>query len=137
MTMRCLAIGICASVVLLTGCAAVVVTGIGGLIHGVNTLPSPAYPYGARWVKEGMTRQSRLADWVACGGGSDLQDGFRNWIQPEPRESYFPQREVHRKNLWRCMGESGYEYFIQGYEFELPKVSGKPEGCTAQICLYP
>ena len=69
MTMRRLAIGACASVVLLTGCAAVVVTGIGGLVHGVNTLPGPHYPYGARWVKEGMTRESRLADWVACGGG--------------------------------------------------------------------
>ena len=117
--------------ILLSGCNTQVITG-----EAAERLRHP-YPYGARWVKEGMTRESRLADWVACGGGSDLQDGFRNWIQPEPRESYFPQREAHRKNLWRCMGESGYEYFIQGYEFELPKVSGKPERCTAQICLYP
>lgn len=124
--------GACAASILLIGC------GIGGIwLEPSNRPKGPSYPYGARWVKEGMTRESRLADWVTCGGGSDLQDGFPNWIQSEPRESYFPQREAHRKNLWRCMGESGYEYFIQGYEFELPKVSGKSERCTAQICLYP
>jgi hypothetical protein len=62
--MRYLALGACASMMLLSGC------GIGGVwLEPSNQPLSPFYPYGARWVKEGMTRESRLADWVACGGG--------------------------------------------------------------------
>ncbi|MFM7024800.1 MAG: hypothetical protein ACKOWC_01900, partial [Limnohabitans sp.] len=66
-----------------------------------------------------------------------LEDGFRKWIQPEPWESFWPQKEAHRKNLWLCMNSKGYEYFIKGHEYEYPKLSGKPENCTPKICLYP
>lgn len=82
---------------LLSGC------GIGGIwLEPSNRPLGPSYPYGARWVKEGMTRESRKADWVACGGGVDLGDGFRKWIQPEAWESFWPQKDAHSKQLFSC-----------------------------------
>lgn len=69
----------------LMGCA-----GIGGIWLDPSNAPlSPSYPYGARWVKEGMTRESRRVDWMACGGAADLKSGFRKWIQPEPWKDFF------------------------------------------------
>ena len=116
----------------LTGC------GIGGVwLEPSNAPREPAYPYGARWVKEGMTRESRKADWIACGGGPDLQDGFRKLVQPETWEFFWPQKEAHRKNLWECMNSKNYEYFIRGHEFEYPKLTGKASSCDARTCLYP
>ncbi len=110
---------------LLIGC------GIGGVwLEPSNRPKSPSYPYGARWVKEGMTRESRLADWVTCGGGSDLRDGFRDWIQPETWESFWPQKEARSKKTWACMQSKGYDY-------KNPQLPGKVDECTAQICLYP
>ena len=116
---------------LTSGCNTQVITG-----EAADRLRHP-YPYGARWVKEGMTRESRKADWVACGGGVDLGDGFRDWIKPEAWAVYWPQLEAHRRQLWNCMNLRDYEYLIGGYEFEYPKVSGKPMRCDARTCLYP
>ena len=117
---------------LLNGC------GIGGIWMDPSNRPlDPSYPYGARWVKEGMTRDSRKEDWVACGGGADLQAGFRDWIKPEAWAVYWPQLEAHRRQLWECMNSKDYEYLIGGYEFEYPTVSGKPVRCDARTCMYP
>jgi hypothetical protein len=92
--------------------------------------PSPSYPYGARWVKAGMTQQSRLADWVACGGGADLSNGFRKWINPEPRQQFFSALNRHDGQLWACMGNRGYLY-------KKPVRADKPDECTASVCMYP
>jgi hypothetical protein len=93
-------------------------------------------PYGARWVKEGMTRESRLADWVACGGGSDLRDGFRTNRYQEPMRQYLSDLELHRYNLWSCMTSKNYLYFNKDYEYEYPKVTGTSQKCDSR-CLYP
>ncbi len=111
-------------ILLATGCNTQVITG-----EAAERLRHPS-PYGARWVKEGMTRESRLADWVACGGGMDLQDGFRKWIQPEAWESFWPQKETHSKRVWSCMQAKGYDY-------KNPQLPGKADECTPNICLYP
>lgn len=34
------------------------------------------------------------------------------------------------------MNSKKYQYFIQGYEYEYPKVTGVPQKCDAR-CLYP
>ena len=90
----------------------------------------PSYPYGARWVKEGMTRDSRKEDWVACGGGEDLQDGFRKWIGPEAWESFWPQKDFHSKQLFSCMRSKGYDY-------KNPALRDAPDECDARTCMYP
>jgi hypothetical protein len=109
---------------LTSGCNTQVITG-----EAADRLRHP-YPYGARWVKEGMTRESRKADWVACGGGVDLGDGFRKWIQPEAWESFWPQKDAHSKQLFSCMQSRGYDY-------KNPAVRDTPDECDARTCLYP
>jgi hypothetical protein len=86
-------------------------------------------PYGARWVKEGMTRESRRADWVACGGAADLQNGFRKWVSPEPWEKYWSEHERHVGQLRICMQSKNYKY-------RSPQRPGKSDECDAS-CLYP
>ncbi len=130
--MRRFGYGMMVSGLMLTGCM-----GIGGIWLDPGNAPlAQHYPFGARWVKEGMTRESRLADWVGCGGGSNLQDGFREPNLSEPYSSYWPMHENHRYDLWACMRSKGYEYFNKGFEYEYPKLDGKSERCDAR-CLYP
>jgi hypothetical protein len=88
------------------------------------------YPYGARWFKKGMTRESRLADWVACGGGVNLSNGFRDWITPEPWEKFNAAREQHLEELRACIKAKGYKY-------KNPQRPDIPDECTPQICLHP
>jgi len=33
-------------------------------------------PYGAHWIKEGMTRETRLQDLASCGNSRSLSPGF-------------------------------------------------------------
>ena len=123
--MRHLFLGVCASVILISGC------GIGGVWLEPSSRPlSPSYPYGARWVKEGMTRESRLTDWVACGGGVNLSNGFRTNIHGELMRQYLDDMENHSKKLSSCIQAKGYTFKY----FQRPSV---PDECTVQICLYP
>lgn len=124
--MRQLVWGVCASSLLLlvSGCNTQVITG-----DAAERLRHPV-PFGARWVKEGMTRESRLADWVACGGGTDMGDGFRDWISSrESRKSYFDGWDRHMNQLSTCMQS-------KGYAFRNPQMPGVPDQCDAR-CLYP
>ncbi len=109
---------------LVSGCNTQVITG-----EAADRLRYP-YPYGARWVKEGMTRESRKADWVTCGGGADLQEGFRKWIQPEPWTSYWNEHEGHSRLLTACIRE-------KGYTFKSHARPGLPDECDARTCMYP
>ena len=123
--MRYLALGTCVSVLLwVSGCNTQVITG-----EAAERLRHP-YPYGARWVKEGMTRESRLADWVACGGGVNLSNGFRDWISPEPWEKFNAAREHHLDVLRTCIKTKGYGY-------KNPQRPNLADECSAQSCLYP
>ncbi len=85
---------------------------------------TPYYPIGAGWIKERMTREERLSDWRTCGGDSNLTEGFRPWISPEPYETYGPEREKHGKQLWSCMSAKGYKFI-------------RIDECSPDVCLYP
>ena len=87
-------------------------------------------PYGAHWVKEGMTRESRLADWVACGGGVNLNNGFRTNIHGELMRQYLDDMENHSKKLSSCIQ-------AKGYTFKYYSRPGLPDECDARTCLYP
>lgn len=129
--MRQLVWGACSLLLMLViGCNTQVIRG-----EAAERLRHPV-PYGARWVKEGMTRESRLDDWMVCGGGRDLRDGFRERHLSESYSSYYPLHESHRYDLWVCMRSKGYEYFNKGFEYEYPKLNGKSERCDTR-CLYP
>lgn len=125
MTMRFFSLSVCLSTVfLLSACNTQVITG-----EAAERLRHP-YPYGARWFKEGMTRESRLADWVACGGGVNLSNGFRTNIHGELMRQYLDEMEIHNKRLSICIQAKGYTFKY----FSRPSL---PDECTPQICLYP
>ena len=85
--MRCLLLcAAFASMFLLTGCVGIV--GFWMTAGSVAAIPVAGYeltqdrsvdhnikPYGAHWVKDGMTRESRLGDLVQCGGDANLRHG--------------------------------------------------------------
>ncbi len=91
-------------VLLQTGC------GIGG--HWMTGDPSAGVnvkPYIAYWEKEGMTEESRLEDWIACGGfrnggfGINMQDRL-------PSESQAESQNRQQTDFQRCILSAGYHY---------------------------
>ena len=70
-------------------------------------------PYGAHWIKEGMTRESRITDWLQCGGGGRLSDGYKDWLSSVPYEIYAQGKSVHIQNLTTCMQAKSYFYLEQ------------------------
>lgn len=88
----------------LSGC------GIGGYWMTGDPFYKPDIkPYIAYWHKEGMTEESRLHDWVACGGHPD--GGFRldrNKRKTDESTDTFQTRLEFE--FQRCMIRSGYRY---------------------------
>jgi hypothetical protein len=64
-------------------------------------------PYGAHWIKEGMTRETHLSDWIQCGGSADLDDGVEAKSGMTNKEFYDGLR-THRAHIRSCMGSRGY-----------------------------
>jgi hypothetical protein len=99
----------------LSGC------GIGG--HWMTGDPSAGKnvkPYGAHWVKEGMTREARKNDWIQCGGAQGLNDGYERTSNISNKD-FFDGLNLHRKKIRSCMDGKGYRW---------------KEQCDAS-CLYP
>jgi hypothetical protein len=78
-------------------------------------------PYGARWVKEGMTHESRRSDSWACGAAGTVHAADHVVFTPEQRQSvrtsgdkddFGPDKRL--LDQWRvCMGSKGYAYLEQ------------------------
>ena len=69
-------------------------------------------PYGAHWIKEGMTKENRLRDFVVCGGGTSLKEGYE--IKPnQSREDFFKEYNLHVLRVKDCMLQKGYHYLPQ------------------------
>ncbi len=64
-------------------------------------------PYGAHWIKEGITREGRTADWLQCGGATGLDDGYERKSGVTNKE-YFDGLDLHRKLIRSCMDGKGY-----------------------------
>jgi hypothetical protein len=69
-------------------------------------------PYGAHWIKEGMTRESRSADWLQCGGATGLNDGYERKSGLTTNE-YFDGLDFQRKRIRSCMDGKGYLWIEQ------------------------
>lgn len=85
----------------------------GCLLESVGPINRTIKPYGAHWVKEGMTRESRLADWVSCGG--DRSGSFSPSIKTlSDGEGAGISREQIRRRLEAeadsCMIKLGYTF---------------------------
>jgi hypothetical protein len=116
---------------MLNGC------GIGGMwMNGDPSVGRNLKPYGAHWVKEGMTRESRLQDYESCGGNKRLNPGFPDAvIRAETLSTDTVSAQTYNKDLINnpqaearlgkkrmfCMLGKGYVWL---------------ENCDAR-CLYP
>ena len=64
-------------------------------------------PYGAHWVKEGMTREIRVTDWLECGGSSGLNDGYERRSGITTKD-YFEGLDLRLKQIRQCMDGKNY-----------------------------
>ncbi|MCH9742477.1 MAG: hypothetical protein K0U21_04630 [Proteobacteria bacterium] len=93
----------------------------GCLLESVAPLDRNLKPYGAHWIKEGMTRESRLNDFVMCGGGKDLREGYVDWLSSVPYETYSVGKTQHIRSIAACMKFKNYGWL---------------DNCDER-CLYP
>ena len=85
--------------------------GIGGFwMNGDPFAYKDIKPYMEHWTKPGMTAQSRLADWLACGG--DRDGGFSYDIKTNslPTETQAETQKRLKGNFQRCLIKHGYRY---------------------------
>ena len=93
--------------------------GIGGYqMNGVSGKERTEYlksikPYGAHWVKEGMTSDQRLNDWVDCGG--DRSGTFSPPINvlSDGEKAGFSREETRNRleaEADSCMVSRGYRF---------------------------
>lgn len=66
-------------------------------------------PYMKYWQKESMTNESRLQDWLACGGN---ESGTFSWKTKDqlPGESNEESHTRQAFSFQNCMIEKGYSY---------------------------
>ena len=66
-------------------------------------------PYIAYWQKAGMTEESRLRDWMACGGSRNGSFGI-NMQDRLPGESQGASENRQQTDFQRCLIRSSYRY---------------------------
>lgn len=94
---------------LLAGCELVFQAGTGLSGQAREDYIKSIKPYLQYWVKEGMTVDGRLRDWVACGGDPD--GGFSMHVNRMlPGETNEQARTRQSFAHQRCMLRSGYRY---------------------------
>ena len=117
------------SIPLLTLALALSLTGC--LLESVAPIDRSIRPYGAHWIKEGMTKESRLSDLRTCGNIGDEKIEFDPKLisaekrPDEPNEIAAYLRLRHQ--LGQCMRKIGYQPIG-----DLRYLSG----CDAR-CMYP
>lgn len=89
--------------ILLAGC------GVGGFwMNGNPSVGRNMPPYGAHWVKEGMTQESRRSDFIQCGGDVNLREGYAEWLSSVPYEMYSAGKIQHIRVIATCMRSKNY-----------------------------
>ena len=78
-----------------------------GLTIGRDEYLDSIKPFIAYWEKSGMTEESRLEVWIACGGN---ENGTFSWKvkQQLPNENDEDSRTRQDYTFQRCMISSGY-----------------------------
>ena len=104
---------------------------LSGCLERIGQIDRNIKPYGAHWVKEGMTRESRRFDLVTCGSPSGEVVEFsqeqitkeKNPSEPNDIAAYLRLRD----RVGVCMQSKGYTP-VGDLQFL--------GGCDAR-CLYP
>jgi len=94
--------------ILFAGC------GIGGFWMNGNPFLTPVTPYLHYWEKPRMTVESRMEDWVECGGASNGNfspriDKVKNERRPEEKNNWAAHDRLWL-SLISCMKAKGYRY---------------------------
>jgi hypothetical protein len=120
------------------------------LLECVGPLDRTGAPYGAHFYKEGMTRESRMEDLMACGSARSLHIGFAKekikqvlqnpeilkQLEPEVVKYTIKTREQAQETeaeayllgqLDVCMAAKDYIFIARGQALS---------GCDAR-CMYP
>ena len=93
----------------------------GCLLESVGPIDRSIKPYGAHWIKDGMTRDSRRHDFKECGGNSvSFKAGYEKQ-RDQTTADYFEGLNKHTLKVHSCMRAKDYIYLEQ---------------CDAR-CLYP
>ena len=86
-----------AAALLLSGC----------LLEGAAPVDRNPKPDSAYWIKEGVTKESRLSDWIQCGGAANGNYGYE--IQRgQSHKEYFERLNDHTNRVAMCMKSKGY-----------------------------
>lgn len=85
---------------------------LSGCLERIGKIDRNIKPYGAHWIKGGMTRESRSADWLQCGGGVDLREGYEVKSDQSNKE-FFDGFIAHTYQVLNCMKSKGYTYLDQ------------------------
>ncbi len=85
----------------------------GCLLESVGRIDRNIKPYGARWVKEGMTKEEQRNEWVNCGG--DRSGTFSPSIQTlsDGEKAGFSREQTRRRleaETDSCMVNRGYRF---------------------------
>ena len=88
-----------------TAAAALLLSGC--LLESVGPVERNPKPYVDYWIKEGITKESRLTDWIQCEGGTNGNYGYE--IQnDQSRKEYFDGLIAHTNRVDLCMKGKGY-----------------------------
>jgi hypothetical protein len=85
----------------------------GCLLETVGPIDRTIKPYGAHWIKDGMTKESRRHDFKECGGDSvSFKAGYEK--QPDQTTAdYFEGLNKHTLKVHSCMRAKDYMYLEQ------------------------
>ena len=85
----------------------------GCLLESVGPIDRNIKPYGAHWVKEGMTREGRLHDFKQCGGDSVTFKAGYEKQRDQTTADYLEGLNKHTLKLHSCMRAKDYLYLEQ------------------------
>lgn len=93
-----------------TVCTATVTLLLSGcLLESVGPVERNPKPYVDYWIKEGITKESRLTDWIQCEGGTNGNYGYE--IQKgQSNKEFFEGLNAYTDQLGVCMRNLGYKY---------------------------
>ncbi len=87
--------------------AAVTLLFSGCLLESVGPVERNPKPYVDYWIKEGITKESRLTDWIQCEGGTNRNYGYE--IQKgQSNKEFFDGFTVYMNRVDTCMKGKGY-----------------------------
>jgi hypothetical protein len=85
----------------------------GCLLESVGPIDRSIKPYGAHWIKDEMTRDSRRHDFKECGGDSvSFKAGYEKQLD-QTTADYFAGLNKHTLKVHACMRAKDYIYLEQ------------------------